>query len=366
MLGKVGILMNKDNQMTFAEWMTQINGQNSDLSSIFGGFPIASYSKMKKEEFKNLCYRNIYIRLVNICLSLFKWTLPDTMDERVLEIGYLLRGSVCVCKLKEGIFGLPCTPNNMYNIYGNPTQARAMALNGMQWTVNVKYKTDIPHRDTETFFEAAEGDAVYSKDNKLAYPYINYVREYAYKISDKLVALNIAAQRLKSPFVYIIDEYELKDTVQRLVDKIESNDDIIVRLKHAGVGKELENSIQLEPNNMKPEIIQSLKDAILFDFNMFLETIGINTNPSPDKSQVVLTPELESNNGLISLEQDIRFRYREELCEDAKSILGVEMSVEKTVDEAQQMINDFRQGVQNGFDQGQSKEAGHPSSRNSD
>lgn len=352
--------------MTFAEWMTQINNSSSDLSSIFGGFPVASYTKMKKEEFKNLCYRNIYIRLVNICLSLFKWTLPDTMDERVLEIGYLLRGSVCVCKLKEGIFGLPCTPNNMYNIYGNPTQARAMALNGMQWTVNVKYKTDIPHRDTETFFEAAEGDAVYSKDNKLAYPYINYVREYAYKISDKLVALNIATQRLKSPFVYVVDEYELKDTVQRMVDKIESNDDVIIRLKHGGVGKEIANTIQLEANNMKPEIIQSIKDAILFDFNMFLETIGINTNPSPDKSQVVLTPELESNNGLITLEQDIRFKYREELCEDAKSILGVDMQVEKTVDQAQEMIDEFRKGVQGESDQTKPNQAGQSSKGSSD
>lgn len=337
--------MAKDNQMTFREWLNEINSANSDISLTVTGIPL-SFNSLTKKELKAISFRNVYIRLLNIALSLFEWELPDTLDERVIELGYILRGSVCLFKGKEGTFCLPCTPNNMYNIYGNPTQARVMGFNGYQETVNVVYRTDIPHRESETFLELATGTGIYSRDNKLAYPYISYIREYATKISDKIIALNIATQRLKCPFYYVVNDNELKDTVQRLVEKIESNDDVIIRIKNTNSMKEIDSSIKLEPNQMKPEIVQAIKDAILFDFNMFLEIMGINTNPSPDKSQVVLTPELESNNSLIDLEQDIRFKNRKKLCEDAKVIFGIDISVKRNVEEVNRLVNQFKSEVQ--------------------
>ena len=83
-----------------------------------------------------------------------------------------------------------------------------------------------------------------------------------------------------------------------------------------------------------------------FDFDMFLETIGINTNPTPDKSQYVSEIEVGSNNSLIDLERDVRFLNRKKFCEDAKRI-GITMSVEVNIDEMKQQADQFMKEVNN-------------------
>lgn len=346
-----------NNKMTMQEWMDEIMSANADISTFGACMPNISRSDITKAKFKDLCYKNMFVRLTNIVLKLFKWTLPDSFDARVIELGYLRYGCVCAFKGLEGKFCLPCIPNNLYNIYANPTQVRVMGFNGYTKPINIKYKTDIPTGDiSQGTPEPTENTGVFSRDNDMVYPFINYIKEYSYKLSDKIVALNIAAQRLKSPFQYIVDEAELRDTVKKLAEKVESNEDVIILLKPTKL-KPLQESIQLVQNNMKPEILQSLKDAILFDFNQFLENIGINTNPAPDKSQVVLTPEINSNNTLIKLEMKVRLDNRKKFCEDVKSILGIDMNVEENVDEAKEMMEQLKKEVLGNGSKGDGKEA---------
>lgn len=334
----------RSGELTLEEWINQINAAQG-VDTLF--YSDEFVRKMTKKAFKDLVYRNTFNRLCNIILKMFKWTLPDTFNQRSLETGLLWRAWTCAFKKPGyGTFCLPCAPSNVWTIYGEPTQVRAIGYNGYQEPVDIlqDFETPLPV-GMEKNNTPTKNVGVVMRDNDRGYPYINYVNEYAYKIADKIIALNIATQRLKSPFQYVVDEKELKDTIEQLADKIESNDDVIIRLKTNKVGTDKENSVRLEPNTMRPEIIKAIKESILFDFNMFLETIGINTNPTPDKSQYVNDEELGSNNSLIDLSRDIRFLNRKKFCEDAKKI-GVKMSVEINIDEMMEHVNKFKKEVE--------------------
>lgn len=333
----------KDKQLfPFLDWINIINeNQDKDPIVMYGD---EFFNKMKNKAFKDLVYRNIFNRLINIILKMFKWKMPDTMVPRALELGLLWRGWACVYKEHKGIFCLPCVPSNFLNIYGEPTQVRVYGFNGYQTPVDVIQDFETPAPDVMAMSkEHTSNQGVVMRDNDRAYPYINYIRQYAYQIADKIIALNVATQRLKSPFVYTLDEKELKDTVTDIIERIENNEDLIIKLKSNKTGVE-RDPVKLEQNNMRPDIVKAIKESILFDFDQFLETIGINTNPTPDKSQYVNDEEIGSNNSLIDLEQDVRFLNRKKFCENAKK-LGVEMSVEKNLEEAQRLAMKFKNEV---------------------
>ena len=332
--------------LTLDEWIEALNpgieGNIIDYSDTY-------FKKLTNKAFKELVYRNTFNRLANITMKTFKWTVPETLNARVIEAGLLYRGWLCLYD-KPGIgkLCLPCTPTNVWTVYGEPTQVNVYGYNGYtEWvTIDQPFETPLPigmiKSNTPTTCHG-----IVMRDNDRAYPYINYIKEYAYKISDKIIALHIATQRLKSPFQYVVDEKELKDTIEKLVEKIESNDDVIIRLKASKVGTNKEDSVQLIANTMKPEIIKAIKESILFDFDMFLETIGINTNPTPDKTQYVNDGEIDSNNNAIKLSQDVRLDNRKKFCKDAKT-LGVKISVKFNQEEMAQEIDKFKKEVNEG------------------
>lgn len=317
------------NKITLYDWIDEIN---KNQPSIWGH--TAQFEDPKR--MKKLIYDNTYHRLLNILLKMYKWTVPDTLSARAIELGFIMRAYMCIYKDSNigGIYCLPCIPQNLYNIYGDPTQVNVYGMNGYTKVVNIEYLDNIPTLVGNGILSESDSVGVFARDNDLAYPYIHYVEEYSSKISDKIMALNIATQKLKSPFRYAISEMDLKDTVNTMISKIQSNDDTVILVKGNKLeGRKITDIIQPLDSQIEPSVIDAIKNSIVFDFNMFLETIGINTNPSPDKSQVVLTPELDSNNSVIDLESDVRFLNRQKFCEDAKKILGIEISVEKNIDE---------------------------------
>lgn len=307
------------------------------------------FKKLSKKELQNLIYANTFTRLKNILLKLYKWEVPETISARAIELGLMSYGMVCGFKSALGKYILPCIGTNMWNVYGDPISVRAIGYNGYQEEVEIDYgelKTPLPSGMTKiTVSSKVKG--IFMRDNDSCYPYIYYIKEYAYKLTDKIMALNIATQRLKSPFEYVVDEKELKDTVEKLVEKKENNDDVIIRVKPQ-LDKDINNSVQLVENKMNPAVVQAIKDSIEFDFNMFLETIGINSNPSPDKSQYVNNSEVGSNNSLIDIEQDVRFMNREKFAKEISEYFGEKITVKKNTDEAEQEAMKMKKAMMEG------------------
>lgn len=75
----------------------------------------------------NLTYTQYVNRLTELSISMFKWNgLPDTVDERYLELHLFLNGSMVY--FKDDVIGdlcLDCMPHGQLDVYGNPILRRA-------------------------------------------------------------------------------------------------------------------------------------------------------------------------------------------------------------------------------------------------
>ena len=75
----------------------------------------------------NLTYTQYVNRLTELSISMFKWDgLPDTVDERYLELHLFLNGSMVY--FKDDVIGdlcLDCMPHGQLDVYGNPIIRRA-------------------------------------------------------------------------------------------------------------------------------------------------------------------------------------------------------------------------------------------------
>lgn len=75
----------------------------------------------------NLTYIQYVNRLTELSISMFKWDgLPDTVDERYLELHLFLNGSMVY--FKDDVIGdlcLDCMPHGQLDVYGNPILRRA-------------------------------------------------------------------------------------------------------------------------------------------------------------------------------------------------------------------------------------------------
>lgn len=75
----------------------------------------------------NLTYTQYVNRLTELSISMFKWDgLPDTVDERYLELHLFLNGSMVY--FKDDVIGdlcLDCMPHGKLDVYGNPILRRA-------------------------------------------------------------------------------------------------------------------------------------------------------------------------------------------------------------------------------------------------
>lgn len=75
----------------------------------------------------NLTYTQYVNRLTELSISMFKWDgLPDTVDERYLELHLFLNGSTVY--FKDDVIGdlcLDCMPHGRLDVYGNPILRRA-------------------------------------------------------------------------------------------------------------------------------------------------------------------------------------------------------------------------------------------------
>lgn len=75
----------------------------------------------------NLTYTQYVNRLTELSISMFKWDgLPDTVDERYLELHLFMNGSMVY--FKDDVIGdlcLDCMPHGQLDVYGNPILRRA-------------------------------------------------------------------------------------------------------------------------------------------------------------------------------------------------------------------------------------------------
>lgn len=280
----------------------------------------ANKNNLKNEFKRNLEFNNILNKLLNIAINIFDWDFGDLpFSKRIVEIGFITANGVC-CFIDDGIFILPARPTRELNLYGDPKNVIVTGYNYTKEITLINIFNDVKLKN---------GEGVYQRDSDTNYLLYNYILAYAEKISDKMRALDILTQKLKSPYIVkCAKEEEL--TVKKALSKLFDNDDLILLTDEL---KNLDNATELLNTNIQPTLITAMKESIMFDYSNFLEIIGINTDPNPDKMERKLVDEVNSNNDLIKLQLFSRLEKREEFCEKVKKAFGINIKVKLKIKE---------------------------------
>lgn len=317
------------------------------LSNSNNSLPQILESKAQRElrQHQQLIHNNIYALLKNIALTQFKWDgLPDTISEKMIEHGFLTRGSVVIFNDKQyGWLGLPSLPC-FYNINGDKIYANTYGYGGYYKQVKILYdkegKLEQLKDIVSDVFKSikAEEKGVSVDDNNFSelsipYLYINYVKQYTEILTNLKLGMLISAERLKQPFIVAIKKKGLEKATDKIINSIKNNEISVALINEQITGttsvKDYIDFIDLKGDNEAPKKLQELYESQL---NEFINIFGLNSNPSPDKTQYVNGGEVNSNNELLIKLNEIRLKNRQLLCKRCKDILGLDISVKTSVE----------------------------------
>ena len=140
-------------------------------------------SRRKRTNFEESLWTNAQAwhfyadRLCELSISMFEWkNLPETVDERYLELKLFVNGSVVFFKDEVmGHLALPWTNNGQLSVYGIPRKRRAYAVNG--------YQSDVLNED----------NSVLIYNNRLHTNSVRVVEYYARQLwdMDRVIDVNI-------------------------------------------------------------------------------------------------------------------------------------------------------------------------------
>lgn len=167
--------------------------------------------RKKKTEFESSLYMNdytyinIFNRLKELSITRFKYdNLPDTVDERYLELTLFNNGSgVFFFDDVLGFLALPVAWQNQFTVYEQPVNYRAYAINGYQKSLNDK-------------------DSVIIWNNQLHTNNIVDIQNYALRLYNLERIIDVNANAQKTP-ILIQGSKEQALTLKNLYKEYEGN-----------------------------------------------------------------------------------------------------------------------------------------------
>lgn len=315
-----------------------------------------TWKHLSKKEMNNLSYSTNFNTCYNTLMNLFKWKLDKQFSRRVLEMSAIDTGWVGAIEGIGGKFILPGKPTNILTLYGDPKQWRWHGVGGCGDTglADCVYPyEDYDQDERKKALEKADWRAVVMRDNDLGYPMLFYVMKYAYLMTDLERSFNVASQRLKSPRIVVADNNVLKGDLKDYKEAFEDNDEMFIQYKNVMSNGQLPVE-EVKSNTINPQILSELKEGLIFIFDKFLEEIGVNTNPNPDKAEYTSVTEQGSNNQFVKSRLAQRLERRKEWCENLKMI-GIKASVEINepfIEELVKEVNDKKNAEKEGKEDG--------------
>lgn len=235
--------------------------------------------KKKNQSFHNTLMANgatyvqYYNRLMELSMSMFKWkNLPDTVDERYLELGLFSSG--CMVFFKDDVVGelaLNMTYQGGFNIYGEPTRRRAYSrYNQFQTTLD-------------------EDNSVIIWNNVLRTNSALDVQMFAYRLYnlDRIVDINANAQ--KTPILITCDEKQ-KLTMKNLYMQYDGNYPVIFGDSNLDI-----KSLSVLKTDA-PFVSDKIYDLKVKIWNEALTYLGIS-NINTTKKERMITDEVIRNQG---------------------------------------------------------------------
>lgn len=249
-------------------------------------------------------YVQYYNRLMELSMSMFEWkNLPDTVDERYLELGLFSSG--CMVFFKDDVIGelaLNMTYQGGFDIYGEPTRRRAYSrYNQFQTTLN-------------------KDNSVIIWNNMLRTNSALDVQMFAYRLYnlDRIVDINANAQ--KTPVLITCDEKQ-KLTMKNLYMQYEGNYPVIFG----------DNNLDIKSLSVlktdAPFVSDKIYDLKVKIWNEALTYLGIS-NINTTKKERMITDEVIRNQGGTIASRYSRLESRRRAVKKINKMFGLNITVD--------------------------------------
>ena len=249
-------------------------------------------------------YVQYYNRLKELSMSMFEWkNLPDTVDERYLELGLFSSG--CMVFFKDDVIGelaLNMTYHGGFDIYGEPTSRIAYSrYNQFQTTLN-------------------KDNSVIIWNNMLRTNSALDVQMFAYRLYnlDRIVDINTNAQ--KTPVLITCDEKQ-KLTMKNLYMQYDGNYPVIFGDSNLDI-----KSLSVLKTDA-PFVSDKIYDLKVKIWNEALTYLGIS-NINTTKKERMITDEVIRNQGGTIASRYSRLESRRRAVKKINRMFGLNITVD--------------------------------------
>lgn len=243
-----------------------------------------------------------YERLKLLALSVYQWkNLPDSCNERFIEDELYLKGKVGFFEHQDfGLVNSDITADGKLNQYNEPV---AYLLNSVVWNERRSAK-----------------EAVMCRNNAQCIPTGMFVRHFANRLKTIQEAIDTNIDLQKFSTMILCDERE-RLTFKNLIAQYQGGSPFIYGSKYIDM-----KSIQPLPVNA-PFMADKLQPMLHEVYNDALKFLGIKSFTSGDKSQVILTPELEATQEVADMSRMQGLIYRQKCAEEVNKKFGTNIEV---------------------------------------
>ena len=248
-------------------------------------------------------FLDYYNRLTEYAINMFEWiNLPDTIDERYLELTLFNQGKVCFFKDYDldSYFALQCATSGPFDIYNNPKVRRVYAVNGYN-------KTRVASTSTLIW------------NNFLRQPTAFTIMLFAYRLTEieRTIDVNVKAQ--KTPVLIIADENE-RFSLKNLYAQYEGNSPIIYGAK--GLNIDNIKALTTEAPYVGDKLTL-LKNSV---WNEAMTFLGLQ-NANQDKKERLITDEVTARDEQIKQARLNMLNARKQACHEINKKFGLNIDV---------------------------------------
>ena len=262
-----------------------------------------SKRKWESARINNATYQFFFMKLMSIALSCFKWeNLPDSIDERFLELTLANRGSCLFFKDEElGFLTLPANLSGQLNVYNIPKIRQAFASTG--------YNKMCDDKDSVIIF-----------NNYLHFSSLSVVEHYAIRLYEMQRTIDVNVKAQKTPKIFKSNEQQ-RLTLQNIFMKYEGNEDAIF------IDKDFDmNALQVFDTSA-PYVADKIRMLMSQTFSNFLNDLGIEAITT-EKKERINEAETESTKGYVEIGRNIFLNARKQACDEINRMFDLNINVE--------------------------------------
>lgn len=265
-------------------------------------------SKQKKKFItKNYLYKYWVMRLTNLAVNMFKYPgLPDEINEAQMEKEIML-GAFGIFFYDEALGKYFCLPGAItgLDVYGYPTRAKPIGK-----TTEIIFPEYNVHKDCVLIYA-----------NRTRTSALEYINEYADKLSDIDLAIKMNTRAMKHPLMMKTTEQK-KNSVETLMRQYD--DDYFVIFPDNDLFSE--SSLQTIDFNVSASEILNLQKQKETVVNEFFNIFGISG--SVEKRERMISGEMNAMMQQVAINREMWMSTRQEAIDEINKMFNLNMKVE--------------------------------------